>query len=271
MPELPDVENYCRFLKRHALHKRILGAHVAAPKILEGVSSAELSRKLEGRQLESARRHGKHLLAALDDGHALAFHFGMTGRFVDFKNGEQDPKHDRLRLDFGNGEHFAFVDQRLFGRVQWVADADEFFLDKQLGPDALAMDEKEFRERLYAKHGTLKSALMDQSLVAGIGNVYSDEILYHARLHPQTPAAALDDEAVKRLFREMRNVLKTAVKDGAGAEDFERRLPNDWLLPHRSKGADCPRCGGKIAALKMQGRTAYFCPSCQPAPKRDEA
>jgi formamidopyrimidine-DNA glycosylase len=267
MPELPDVENFRRYLERHGLHKKVEGIKVGSAKILKGVSGAELTRKLKGHSLQSTRRYGKHLFAAVDEGHYLGFHFGLTGRFAHFKDGEEDPKHDRLRLDFPRREHFAFVDQRLFGRVEWIDDAEEYIRNKKLGPDALSVDEKTFRERLSAKRGALKAALMDQSLFAGIGNIYSDEILFHAKLHPKTPASALDVKAIKRLHREMWRVLETAVKKGAGAEDLERRLPKGWLLPHRKKGAECPACGGKIATLKVESRTAYFCPTCQKAPE----
>jgi len=263
VPELPDVENYGRFLKRHGLHKRIDGVKVTSSKILKGQSAAGLGRALKGRKLERTRRHGKHLLAALDDGRWLAFHFGMTGRFDHFRDGEEDPKYDRLRLDFAGGEHLAYVNKRLLGRVEITGDADEFIRGKSLGPDALSLDEKTFRARLRGKRGALKSVLMDQTVLAGIGNVYSDEILYHAKLHPRAAVDDLDDRALKRLYRQMRRVLETAVEKGAGAEDFEGRVPKGWLLANRRKGADCPRCDGKVAVLKMQGRTAYYCPGCQ--------
>ncbi|HZD53654.1 MAG TPA: DNA-formamidopyrimidine glycosylase family protein [Woeseiaceae bacterium] len=263
MPELPDVENYCRYLKQHSLHKRIEGVTVRAPGILKGISGRGLGRALEGHTLAHARRHGKHLLVAVDDGHWLAFHFGMTGRFEHFREGEEEPKYDRVRFHFAGGEYLAYVNQRMLGRVELVDDADDLIRSKKLGPDAAAVDEPTFRKRLSDKRGAVKAALMDQSLFAGIGNIYSDEILYQAKIHPRTNIAALDDSTVKQLYRVMRRVLDTAVKRGAGAEDVERRVPKSWLLPHRERGADCPRCGGKIAMLKMQSRTAYFCPRCQ--------
>ncbi len=241
---------------------------VTSAKVLKGVTGSALARRLEGHSLESVRRHGKHLLAATDDGHFLAFHFGMTGRFAAFSDGEDDPKHDRLRLDFPQGEHLAFVNQRLLGRIEWVEDAEEFIRRRGLGPDALALDEKTFRERLGAKRAALKAVLMDQSVLAGIGNVYSDEILYHAKLHPKLTAADLDDKRFKHLYREMRRVLETAVERGAGAEDLEKRVPRTWLLANRHEGAGCPLCGGKIATLKAGGRTAYFCPACQAEPAK---
>jgi formamidopyrimidine-DNA glycosylase len=154
----------------------------------------------------------------------------------------------------------------MFGRIEWVDDVDEYIRKKRLGPDALTVDEKTFRERLARKRGALKAVLMDQAVVAGIGNVYSDEILFQAKLHPKTAAESLDAKALKRLHRTARRVLETAVEKGAGAEDLERRVPKRWLLPKRRKGAACPVCSGKVAALELQGRTAYFCPACQPAP-----
>src|SRR5690606_8766770 len=108
----------------------------------------------------------------------------------------------------------------------------------------------------------------DQSLIAGIGNVYSDEILFRARIHPATPVHALDDRTLKQLHRQMRRVLETAISKGAGSQDVERRMPRTWLLPRRRKGAACPRCGGKLATMGIQGRSSYYCPACQPAPKR---
>jgi formamidopyrimidine-DNA glycosylase len=264
MPELPDVENFRRYLERHVRGKKIEAVEVRSAKVLKGISGAKLGRRLEGRSFERTRRHGKHLFAALDDGGSLGFHFGLTGCFAFFREGE-DPKHERVRFDYHAGEHLAFVDQRMFGRIEWVDDADAYIRKKRLGADALTVDEKSFLARLERKRGALKAVLMDQSVVAGVGNVYSDEILFQAKLHPKTPAESFDAQALKRLYRTMRRVLETAIEKGAGAEDLERRVPKRWLLPHRSKGAACPVCGGKVAALKLQGRTAYYCPACQPA------
>jgi len=267
MPELPDVENYCRYLKRHGLHKKIEGVTVAAPKILKGTSPRGLARMLEGRTLARARRHGKHLFAQVDDGRWLAFHFGMTGRLEHFRDGEKDPDYDRLRFDFTGGEHLAYVNARMLGGVHLIDDAETFIRSKKLGPDAASVDEKTFRERLRGKRGAIKPALMDQTLFAGIGNIYSDEILFQAKIHPCTAVSELDDKSLKQLYRTMRRVLETAVAKGAGAEDVERRVPKSWLLAHRRRGGECPRCGGKISTLKMQTRTAYLCPSCQREPR----
>ncbi len=265
MPELPDVENYTRYLRRTALHKKISEVKVGRARIVRGTSARTLARTLKGNCFKRARRHGKHLLVALDKKGWLAMHFGMTGRLAYFKHLEDDPKYDRLRLDFANGYHLAFESQRLLGGVRLLDDADAFIAANKLGSDALdpALHAGDFAQRLSKRSGQIKAALMDQSLIAGIGNIYSDEILFQARLHPRQPVKTLDKKQMGKLFGTMRRVLKVAVSHGAGAEDVEKKIPKSYLLAHRREGAKCPRCGGKIATLKSGSRTAYYCPRCQ--------
>lgn len=266
MPELPDVENYARYLRRKALHQAVRKADVGSAAVVAGTSGKKLAAALKGRRLKSARRHGKHLFAALDKHGWLGMHFGMTGRLKYFKHMADDPRHDRLRLDFKNGYHLAYDNQRMLGRVRLLDDPDEFIAAKRLGPDALdpSLDKKTFVDRICRRDRRIKSALMDQKLLAGIGNVYSDEILFHGRLHPNRRTRALDDEQLATLFRSMRRVLRTAIRSGAGSDDLERNLPAGYLLRHRKQGAACPRCSGRVRAMKFSGRTAYYCPRCQP-------
>jgi formamidopyrimidine-DNA glycosylase len=265
MPELPDVENFKRYLDRTARHKKIAHVEVRAGRMLQKISGRELARALTHRKIMRSRRHGKHLFAGLDDGHWLALHFGMTGFLAYFKDLGDDPAHDRLRLDFANGWHLAFINQRKFGKLQLIDDPNEFIVEGNLGPDALdrAVSVKKFRELLSGRRGELKAALMDQSLLAGIGNIYSDEILFQARLHPRTHVEDLDKSQIGKLHRVMRRVLKTAIKKGAGSDALFERAPRSYLLRHRESGATCPRCGGKVRTMKAAGRTAYYCPICQ--------
>lgn len=267
MPELPDVENYRRYLGANALHKSIAGVHVGSARILRGIAGKRLADTLSGRSMETTRRHGKHLMVQLDDGGWLTFHFGMTGRFRYFKQMEDDPKHDRLRIDFDNGYHLAFENQRLLGEVGLATDADAFVDEQDMGPDALDIDEATFRKRLAGRRGGVKTALMNQSLAAGIGNVYSDEMLFQAGIHPATPVKRLKDADIATLYRAMRTVLETAIDCGAGSDDLAQRLPRGWLLPRRDEGAPCPRCDGTIEAFRTGGRRGFLCPSCQPKRK----
>lgn len=265
MPELPDVENYRRYLNATSLHRTIEGVKIGSTKILRRISEPHLARALRGRRLERARRHGKHLLAGLDDGAWLTMHFGMTGRLNYFRRLANDSPYDRLRLDFDNGYHLAFVNRRLLGRIGLEKDADAFIESQGLGVDAMdpSLDDKAFAKLMAGRRGHVKSALMDQSLLAGIGNIYSDEILFQAGLHPKTSVQTLEEASLSSLFRAIRRVLTVAIKRGAGSEELVGRLPSSYLLPHREDGAPCPRCCCRIATVKMQNRTAYYCPRCQ--------
>ena len=267
MPELPDVELYKRHLDTTSLGRRIEKVAVNDARILAGVSVREFVQRLEGNRFESSRRHGKHLLVRLVRDGWLTMHFGMTGYLHYFEDVADDPKYDRVRFDFERG-HLAYVNRRMLGRVGLAEDFDAFIRDEGLGPDALdpAFDLAALERAIDGRRRDVKSLLMDQSVIAGIGNIYADEILFQARLHPKLPVQELDKDQRKRLFRAIKEVLQTAIDCGAGAEQCLERLPSGYLLPARAKGGRCPRCGGEIQSFKHQGRTTYFCPRCQPAP-----
>jgi formamidopyrimidine-DNA glycosylase len=266
MPELPDVELNKRHLNATCLGRTIRHVAVADARILADVSAAELARRIEGARIGAPRRHGKHLLVDLGPPGWLTLHFGMTGALKHFTDSEQDPPYDRVRFDFAEGHHLAYIDVRLFGRVGLAANADEFIAAEGLGPDALdpRFDFRAFEQALAGRKRDVKSLLMDQEAVAGIGNIYSDEILFQAGINPRTRCDRLDTGARQRMFGRIKEVLETAITSGAGAERLVDRLPASFLIPHREKGGRCPRCGGEIASAKFSGRTAYFCPRCQP-------
>jgi len=268
MPELPDVELYKRDLDATCLGRTIRRVTVSDVRILGDLSAAELGRRLEGARITASRRHGKHLLVDLGPAGWLTLHFGMNGSLKHFTDGEDDPPYDRLRFDFEAGHHLAYVNPRLLGRVGLARGADAFIAGEGLGPDALdaRFDQAVFERSLAGRKRDLKSLLMDQEVVAGIGNIYSDEILFQARLNPRTRCDRLDAGARQRLFRQVKEVLETAIASGAGAERLVDRLPGSFLIPHRGKRGQCPRCGGEIENAKFSGRTAYFCPRCQPEP-----
>ena len=263
MPELPDVELYKRHLDSHALHQKIARVVVSDARILGDLAEADFCARLKGNRLEGSRRHGKHLLVRLTRSGWLTMHFGMTGDLRYVGPGE-DVSYDRVRLDFERGS-LAYVNRRMLGRVGLTDDADAFIRAESLGPDALdpALNLAAFSAALDGRRD-VKSVLMDQALIAGIGNIYADEILFQARLHPKTPARSLGKAKRKALFGEVRKVLEAAIERGAGAEQFLERLPKSYLLPQRHEGGVCPRCGKKLATLKAAGRTSYYCQHCQP-------
>jgi len=259
MPELPDVESFKRYLDATSLHQRIAHVDVLSAYVLKGISARELAHRLKGRCFESSRRHGKHLFVRTDGDVWLRLHFGMTGSLRYFKDEEKAPPHTRVLFIFARDYRLAFDDQRKFGEVGLIKNVDEFLKKRVLGPDALDVDLVEFK-KMFTKHrGAVKSILMNQKLIAGIGNIYADEILFRARMHPAAEIADLDDKALAKLFRAMRYILEKAIETKADVD----RMPKLWLLPHRGKGGKCPRCGRKLKSSKIGGRTAWFCPHCQ--------
>jgi formamidopyrimidine-DNA glycosylase len=262
MPELPDVEVERRQAERWVVGRAVHHLRVPAPALLEDLSPAVLGRRLHGQRVIRSRRHGKYLFLVTEDGPALLLHFGMTGHLERHAGDMPAPEYTDLALELDDDSRVFYVASRKLGRIALVDDPDAFVAAQGLGPDALGLDRAQFDARARGRRGGTKCWLMDQGAVAGLGNVYSDESLFRARLHPKTPVSRLDAAARDRLFGALSDVLRISID----ADADPARLPGDFLLPHREPGAVCPRCGGAIERLKACGRTAYFCPSCQPPP-----
>lgn len=260
MPELPDVENFRKYFNATSLHKCIMQVHVQDNRILEGVSPAQFEKDLKGKAFQSAKRYGKYCLAQTNDGWWLAFHFGMTGGLRYYKRIKRQPNHERVRFDFKNGYHLAFINRRLLGHIALASEPGSFIHNKELGPDALdGLDEEGFNKLLGKSNATAKSVLTDQQKIAGIGNSYADEILFQARIHPQTPANLLSGPKRKNLYTALKTVLNEAIRVGGQID----RLPDSFLIPLREEGMPCPRCGGEIIRIDLHGRSTYLCPRCQ--------
>jgi formamidopyrimidine-DNA glycosylase len=259
MPELPDVETFKRYFDATSLHQRIGHVDVRDAYILKGISARELARGLKGHRFKSSCRHGKHLFVRANSHLWLRLHFGMTGSLWYFKHEEQAPRHTRVLFVFANAHSLAFEDQRKFGEIGLIEDVNNFLKKRALGPDALDVTLSQFRE-IFGKHrGSVKTLLLNQNLIAGIGNIYADEILFRARIHPATQVSALKDKTVTKLFRAARYILEKAIAAKADAS----LMPKSWLLPHRGKGGKCPRCGRELKSATIGGRTAWFCAHCQ--------
>ena len=259
MPELPEVEISKRYLDATSLHQCIDDVDVRNTYILKETSARELARGLKGRRFKSSRRHGKLLFVRVDGELWLRLHFGMTGSLQYFKNDEPAPRYARVLFVFSNNHRLAFDDQRQFGQIGLLKDVDEFLKEHALGPDALKIDLREFRKILGKRRGAVKSVLLNQRIIAGIGNIYADEILFRVRMHPATETSRLDDKALTKLFRASHYVLQKAIAAKADAN----LMPRSWLLPRRGRGGKCPRCGRKLRSVRIGGRTAWFCPQCK--------
>ena len=259
MPELPEVETFKRYLDSTSLHQRITNVDVPDSYVLKRVSPRELARRLKGRRFENSHRHGKHLFVRASDELWLRLHFGMTGSLEYLNHDEASPKAARVIFRFANKCRLAFDDQRKFGEIELIEDMDEFLQTRGLGPDALEISFSHFKAIVEKHRGAVKAILLNQQLIAGIGNLYADEILFRARMHPATEAARLSDKDLNRLFRATRYVLEKAI---ALKADFNR-LPKSWLLTHRGKRGRCPRCGRALKSATIGGRTSWFCAHCQ--------
>ncbi len=259
MPELPDVEAVRRFLEAAALRRPIVRVELLAPEMLGGATPGALRRSLAGRALEATHRHGKWLFARAAGGPWLVLHLGMTGDLRQLGPAEDLPVHARLLLAFGDGWRLVLVDQRKLGRIDLAADPAAFAASRGLGPDALGLPAPAFEAALAGRRGAVKTALLDQRVVAGIGSIYADEVCFQAGIHPAARLDRLDRTARLRLARAAGRVLRAAVERGARAE----RFPRGWLIPWREAGAPCPRSDGVVQRIRVGGRSTYLCPACQ--------
>jgi formamidopyrimidine-DNA glycosylase len=258
MPELPDVEAFRRFFRLHAAGRKI--ATISAdPTIVRNTTPRSLGRALQGRTFEDPDRHGKWLICRTD-GPTLLVHFGMTGDLIWSEDEPQRHRHDRLTIRFDDGHELRYRNMRKLGGV-WLAHdaAEEMAVLGPLGPDALTIGRREFLDLLGHRRGGVKAALMDQTFVAGIGNIIADEVLWHARIHPRRTIESMTEEERRRLFGEVHKILREAVD---GYDYIPRK--RSWLSGVRGlPGARCPRCGSPLDRTMAAGRTTYFCPHCQ--------
>lgn len=265
MPELPEVTGFKRYLDANALHHTITRVTVTDKRILEDITLQQLSRSLKGKALDKTERYGKYLFARVNADGWLLLHFGMSGRLSYYK--DTPPPYAKVVLDFDNGHHLAYSNMRMIGKVGLVESPEQYVAEQGLGPDALSdrFTSKRFVALLRSRSGRqrtlrpIKAKLMDQSLLAGVGNEYSDEILFQAKLHPLTDVSKLTDQELAGVYRIMRRVLRTAAAKGGDVS----RYPRGWIMPFRGKGEPCPACASPIKQIKLGARSGYFCPACQ--------
>lgn len=259
MPELPDVQNFVEYLKSTALHKNIDNVEVISQKILKDISTSKIKAKLKNKSFEEVSRYGKNLFAKTSGDDYLRLHFGMTGNLKYYKGENEDLQHVRFLLHFPDDYKLAYICQRMFGEVSLETGIDDFIDEHNLGPDAMDISSEEMKKIIKHTKKAIKNLLMDQGKIAGIGNVYSDEILFQSGLRPDRSASDLDEEEIQKLYKQTKRVLEYAIKHDADPNKFGK----SYLLPKRFKDNECPKCGTPIETIKTGGRTTYFCPQCQ--------
>jgi formamidopyrimidine-DNA glycosylase len=280
VPELPEVETIRRQLADRVAGRTIVAAQIQDPLWCAPVPSPDVEVALSGRCIERLRRRGKHLIADLDEDRYLVMHLRMTGNLLWVAAEDDSPGRPylRVRLVLDDGHRVLFTDQRRFG-TGLVIDGHELldrYLDARLGPEPLdpAFTPEVLREAARGRTAPVKAFLLDQRRVAGIGNIYADEALFRARIHPLKPVGRLRRADFERLHAGIVETLEAGLAhQGASIDDYRDSngdrgsMQNEFLI-HRREGLPCPGCGGTVTKLVVGGRATYVCRSCQRAPRR---
>lgn len=269
MPELPEVEIRRNYLETSSLHQPITHIDVEDKKLLT-TDYGTLLTTLVGRQFTGTRRVGKNLFVFTDAPDViLHMHFGMTGDLEYYHSSIDRPRFARIVFEFSNGFILGFLCPRKFERVGLVTDIEAFLLRKKIGPDGLEISPEELAEHVHRKKALIKPVLLDQSVVAGLGNWIVDEVLFQACIHPEQRADTLTNKQMSQLHEAILFVLKTAIRYEAMYRDFPSNFlihvrewddsPYDDVEAHKF----CPRCGTRIERSVVGGRTTFFCPKEQ--------
>jgi formamidopyrimidine-DNA glycosylase len=279
MPELPEVETVARGLQREVAGRRILSITIGKSDFID--NAADIERELPGRIIREVRRYGKFLLLRLtaaekaeqrDDESALLVHLGMTGMLRPHPVSEPQLKHTHVVMLLDDGRELRFIDARRFGRIAYLAKEG---LQKELlrfGADPLELGLEEFQQRM-GRRARVKALLLDQRVLRGVGNIYADESLWKAKIHPAHLGARLSPAQMKGLYRALQDILKKAiVLRGSSISDFldADGQPGEYQRHHRvygREGKNCARCKTLIRRVVVAGRSSYFCPNCQKTPR----
>ena len=285
MPELPEVETVAQGLRRAILGRRILSVALGKTDFID--DPLALEQHLPGRTIEAIERYGKFMLMRLSsiaaaNGHhgapdakpaSLLVHLGMTGQMAARPAAKPREKHTHVCLLLDDGRELRYTDARRFGRIAYLTEVP---LDKELtrfGADPLEIGQEEFVKRIRERRARIKALLLDQSVLRGVGNIYADESLWRAKIHPAHRGAKLTGKRVATLWRSLQEILRRAIAlRGSSISDFldAEGEPGEYQRRHRAygrEGKSCHRCKTAIRRGMVAGRSSYFCPNCQRAPR----
>ena len=281
MPELPEVETLARGLQREIAGRRVLSVELGKTEFMD--NPAEIERELTGTRIEKVERYGKFMLLRLQrivetegvtQESALLVHLGMTGTMVPRPVGEPRAKHTHLAALLDDGRELRYIDPRRFGRIAWLAGEALRSELQRFGADPLAVSMEEFVQRIRGRKARIKAMLLDQGVLRGVGNIYADESLWKAKIHPARTGARLTVDEAKRLHVALQQILaKAIVLRGSSISDFldAKGEPGEYQLHHKAYGMEgkaCYRCKTPIRRIIVAGRSSFFCPNCQKAPRR---
>ncbi|TND07473.1 MAG: formamidopyrimidine-DNA glycosylase [Bacteroidetes bacterium] len=256
MAELPRAEEY-----RHLIEENFSGKTIAIVQVDEVVLLRENSREklrsmLIGKKMGPVFRYGKMLFASLGKNKGfILFHFGPEGFPVVGGDGTLSPK-CVFSMGFTDGSFLWVINERRIGEIGWVKDKEDFIRRRKYGPDALVITEKQFLNNIRRRRSCIKALLNNQNIVAGIGNAYADEILFRSGLHPQLPMNMISTESLRKVYKNIREVMSEALTPEGSAGHF--------FVRNRKAGIPCPACHTPLTQKYVQSRSSYFCPNCQP-------
>jgi len=281
MPELPEVETVARGLQTEVAGRSILKVTVGKSDFID--DRALLEKELPGRKIRAVERYGKFLLlrlanrespGAAENESALLVHLGMTGLLMPRPADEPQAKHTHVVMLLDDGRELRYIDARRFGRMAYLAGER---LEKELrrfGVDPLETRLEEFAASIQRRRARIKALLLDQRVLRGVGNIYADESLWKAKIHPAHLGSRLKPEQLARLYRALQEILRSAIElRGSSISDFldAEGMPGDYQRHHSvydREGKGCVRCRTPIRRVIVAGRSSYFCPKCQKAPSR---
>ena len=272
MPELPEVETVRRRIAPVLEGRRFDRVTIDDPRLTRPEDPEEVARELEGEQVRAVDRRGKYLIVRFESGRALLIHLRMTGSVLHGAGAEGDDPHRRAVIELDDGSRVAYRDVRRFGT--WLLlepDEVETYVDARVGREPLgpAYKSRHLAESLAKRRAPIKAALLDQRTVAGVGNIYADEALWRARVHPLRPANELDADEVKAVHQGVRRSLEAGIRrQGSTLRDY--RLPDgssgsaqERFKVYGRAGLPCERCGTPIDKIRVAGRGTWYCPACQ--------
>ncbi|MGB6371699.1 MAG: DNA-formamidopyrimidine glycosylase [Atribacterota bacterium] len=279
MPELPEVETIRRGLQKQIKNKQIKDIVINVDKIVKKPSLREFITKIKDKKIKEIDRRGKYIIIHLDSRNKLIVHLGMTGLLIypyDNKIAEKEinPKHNHLVFTFTDNTQLVFNDVRRFGKVYLISNINEIETLSKLGVEPL---EDYFTEEVFTqilnkkKNGKIKSFLMKQEFIVGLGNIYANEVLYRSNIHPLRPVSSLNKKEIENLYQQIKLVLGEAVKLRGSTVADEAYRDTDGkkgkfakkLQVYARKGEPCIKCGHSIEVVRIEGRSSFICPQCQ--------
>jgi formamidopyrimidine-DNA glycosylase len=273
MPELPEVETIRLALEPHLVGRRFERVDINDPRLVRPFEPTAVAAELEGERVAALDRRGKYLVVRFESGRVLLIHLRMTGSLRHAAAGSlADDPHRRAVVKLDDGSDVAYRDVRRFGTWHLLEPEEvDPYLQQRLGREPLerAFTARRLAERLAGRKAPIKAALLDQRTVAGLGNIYVDEALWRAEVHPLRPAGTLDDDEIARLTKGIRQALRAGIAhQGASLRDYStpdgrRGRMQERFRVYGREGEPCPRCGTPIDKIRAGGRGTWYCPNCQ--------